>query len=564
MIKNKLNLILRYYFTIKYLNFEQIFYRIRKFFPEPRLNVNSVPDFNIPEKRWKSPVKRAIFQPPNYFHLLNIGYKINTCKDWNNHNMSKLFLYNLHYFDYLNSRDKCQPIFIALIHKWIKENPPATGVGWEPYPLSLRIVNWIKWILRGCKFSPEMIKSLAVQTRWLSKNIEYHLSGNHLISNAKALLFAGVFFNDNEAEIWYLKGKRLLLKEIQSQILLDGGHYELSPMYHSIVLEDILDIINLLNLYKIRDKQYKLLPFLASKMVQWLKVMTQPDGKITLFNDSAFCVASDLKHLEYYYNEVNPLHNSAFFANQRSFLELHNGQVKLLHLEKSGYIRIESDNMVILIDVAPIGPDHLPSHGHADSLSFVLSLYGLRVMVDTGVSTYENNSLRMFQKSTFAHNTVIINNINSSEIWGSFRVARRAKPIGLKIEKIKLPRGYGFKILCGHDGYKQLIGGVVHWREWIIGVNYVRITDHVKGNFKNAIVNYYFHPSISVVLNRCRGQECAGKLLLPNKMAVSWNLKGGVCEVVDSFWFPEFNLKIRNKQIKAKFIQRKVVFELSW
>jgi len=81
-----------------------------------------------------------------------------------------------------------------LIKKWVQENPPGEGNGWEPYPISLRIVNWVKWDLAKNCLSDEALHSLAVQARYLLKRPEFHLLGNHLFANAKALIFAGLFF----------------------------------------------------------------------------------------------------------------------------------------------------------------------------------------------------------------------------------------------------------------------------------------------------------------------------------------------------------------------------------
>ena len=52
-------------------------------------------------------------------------------------------MYNLHYFDYINSSNARTEISRSLIHDWIDNNPVGKGPGWEPYPISLRIVNWI-------------------------------------------------------------------------------------------------------------------------------------------------------------------------------------------------------------------------------------------------------------------------------------------------------------------------------------------------------------------------------------------------------------------------------------
>ena len=82
----------------------------------------------------------------------------------------------------------------------------------------------------------------------------------------------------------------------------------------------------------------------------------------------------------------------------------------------------------LLLDVASIGPDYLPGHGHADTLSFEMSLFGKRTLVNRGISQY-GIEVRQVERGTAAHNTVVINNENSSEVWSGFRVARRARPL---------------------------------------------------------------------------------------------------------------------------------------
>ena len=75
------------------------------------------------------------------------------------------------------------------------------------------------------------------------------LLGNHLFENAKALIFAGCFFEGAPADAWFECGAQVLGKELGEQILPDGGYFELSPMYHSIILEDILDLLSLQQAY---------------------------------------------------------------------------------------------------------------------------------------------------------------------------------------------------------------------------------------------------------------------------------------------------------------------------
>lgn len=121
---------------------------------------------------------------------------------WNGNNqiVSKLWLFNLHYFDDLNAMGASQrkEWHNQLADRWINENIVGKGVGWEPYPTSLRIVNWVKWHLSENRLSDNYIQSLALQARWLNKRIEWHILGNHLFSNAKALVFVGIFFSNKE------------------------------------------------------------------------------------------------------------------------------------------------------------------------------------------------------------------------------------------------------------------------------------------------------------------------------------------------------------------------------
>ncbi|WP_335338113.1 heparinase II/III family protein [Thioalkalivibrio nitratireducens] len=187
-------------------------------------------------------------------------------RGWNDPRRDKLWLYNLHYFDDLNAVDADARAgwHRALIPRWIAENPPGQGNGWEPYPTSLRIVNWVKWALRQgappgeadsalvgrppedppaarkrADGHPVLLResagfrhSLAVQARWLRRRLEHHLLGNHLFANAKALVFTRAFFRGAEAEHWLALGQRLLARELREQILADGGHFERSPTGH--------------------------------------------------------------------------------------------------------------------------------------------------------------------------------------------------------------------------------------------------------------------------------------------------------------------------------------------
>ncbi|HPA06712.1 MAG TPA: heparinase II/III family protein, partial [Candidatus Hydrogenedentes bacterium] len=170
---------------------------------------------------------------------MNEKHELSSAADWNNPAWEKLWLYNLHYFDDLNAEGGAarSDWHRALITRWVAENPVGKGNGWEPYPLSLRIVNWVKWAWAGNELPPVAVESLALQAHFLSRRLEWHILGNHLLANAKALIFAGLFFDGMEAERWLATGAAIFSRQLGEQVLSDGGHFERSPMYHAQVLE---------------------------------------------------------------------------------------------------------------------------------------------------------------------------------------------------------------------------------------------------------------------------------------------------------------------------------------
>lgn len=465
----------RYWHTLRHLRPVQLWGRVWFRLHRPRPDLAPPPSLRSTAGPFAQPPGRdPTMVGPARFCLLNREGAVEGSKDWNDSERPKLWLYHLHYFHDLNA-DGARNRWgwhRALIGRWIRENPPGEGVGWEPYPTSLRIVNWIKWSLRDAKnvLPDPADHSLAIQARWLEQRLERHLQANHLLANAKALVFAGHFFEGEEAERWRRKGQDLLDREIEEQILDDGGHFERSPMYHALVLEDTLDLINLFRCYGRQEPD--IWRWTAESMKTWLEVMRHPDGQIPFFNDAAFGMAPDPARLDAYAERLGVSTDEEGCVSR----PIHD-------LAQTGYVRVKAGPAVAFLDLAPVGPDHLPAHAHADTLCFELSLGPHRLFVNTGTSTYETGSRRNRERSTSAHNTVVVDQEDSSEVWATFRVGRRAQ-----VTK----RNLGFsddlvRIVGEHDGYRRLKGRPTHRREWRFERERMTIIDRIEGGGKHRI-----------------------------------------------------------------------------
>ena len=422
---------------------------------------------------------------------------------------------------------------------------------------------------------------------------------------------------------WLVKGLSIIGKEIPEQILPDGGHFERSPLYHSIILEDLLDLINLVGVYGFKiepvlknppviggsEKRtgngtdsrgkvvYKLQQHVeiwaesVQKMQTWLKAMCHPDREIAFFNDAAFDIAPKSKELEAY----------ALRLGLAEGVEPRSG---VTHLADSGYLRIEQGPAIVLIDVAAVGPDYLSGHAHADTLSFELSLWGQRVLINTGTSTYEEDPDREYQRGTSAHNTVVVNNENSSEVWSSFRVARRARPFDLRVSETEGE----IVVSCAHGGYRRLKGKPVHRRTWwiskeplinskpshcerseaiqqsskakgyglprhfaprnddvvILNQNLPKyqlvIQDTIEGEWRRAAAYYHFHPNVQIE----EETEQGGVLRLTDGAGIRWKVENAKAEVVRGHYHPEFGLTIPNQCLKLAFTGPVCEVTFSW
>ena len=479
---------------------------------------------------------------------------------WDGLRREKLWRYNQHYFDDLNAVDALDRFewHKTLITRWMDENPRGKGTGWESYPTSLRIVNWVKCALtynspKPFVFFERFNKSLATQARWLAKRLEWHLLGNHLFSNAKALVFAGLYFQGSEANSWLRSGLKIIDRELNEQVLNDGGNFERSPMYHAIFLEDLLDLINLASAFSIQIDPILIerWQMVAKKMLNWLRSMTHPDGKIALFNDAAFGVAPTLADLEVYAARLG-----LNFEDEENITAQENKHITIQHLKESGYIRLSSKNALALLDVAPIGPDYLPGHAHADTLSFELSIYDQRVIVNGGTSCYGLGVDRLRERETLSHSTVEINGQSSSEVWSGFRVARRAYPFDLDV----FSDSSAAIISCSHDGYKRFPGKPIHRRTWKMSENSIEIRDVITGPYSLAVARFIIHPDIIV----SKITRDVFELKLPQGNLITFLSQQGLSSLELASYAPEFGKTLPTNCISVSLDQGVSSIQMKW
>lgn len=541
----------RLFHTVRFLHWRQIwfrlYYRVR---PLRVVSATAAPPRREDLSLIPSPWGARATEDGRRFEFLGEAGSVETAEDWNAPRFSKLWLYNLHYFNDLNApgSERWAALDGALLDRWITDNPPARGNGWEPYTLSLRIVNLVKWLTRQPRVEPRWLASLATQARALIRQIEWPILANHLYANGKALVFVGTYLSGREADLWLHKGLAILDREIPEQFLPDGGHFERSPMYHDALLWDLCDLINLAGRAD--------LPALAARREGWLAVLDRglawsaglrhPDGDIAFFNDAAFDVAPPLSALrDYRVALAGPPDEPA------------GGNGFARHYADSGYAAIDlGPGHRAVLDIAPVGPDYQPGHAHADTLSFELSVFGKRALVNSGTSRYGDDAERLRQRGTAAHNTVTVDGRDSSQVWSGFRVARRARP---EVEAFVVD-GDRVRVTASHDGYRRLPGDNVHRRTWHFAPGHLRVEDTVSGRFGEAVARFYLHPDA-----HARPDGDAFLIHLDGD-AMRVRCEGAASVTLEpASWHPAFGCTVPNQCIVAAFSgARALVTDITW
>lgn len=490
--------ILTIFNTLRYLRFKQIYYQFKHRLIKPKYSIYIAHNTRNNYKLVQWIEKRHCYKD-NSFSFINIE---SSFKSWNYTNNGMLWAYNLNYMDWLGQSDMSYDEGAKWIDKFIDELPKNI-IGLDPYPIALRGINWIKFISLHYdsidkKRMEKWNNSLYSQYKLLDKKLEYHLLGNHLLEDAYSLYIASIYFEDQEM---YKKASGLLFKELNEQILKDGSHYEQSPMYHIILLDRLLDCYNISynnTLFGNQKKDIEKLRNYGIMMLGHLDNIIYKDKTFPILNDTA--------------EEIAPLPIQIFDYATRLGLIWNN-----MPLKESGYRKMTNGRMEAIIDIGNITASYQPGHSHADTFNYELRIDGKPFVVDTGISTYNKTERRQYERSTEAHNCVVINNKNSSEVWGGFRVGKRCKSTILN-DEINNIKAY-------HTGYKNKC-----YRTFKITEDSFIIEDFYDGNAVS-----YIH-------------------LAPNANIEKVKIEGAkTIKIHDSYYSTEYNRLIPNKTIAIYF-----------
>lgn len=422
---------------------------------------------------------------------------------------------------------------VGLILDWIESNPPyQPGYwldSWNSFAVSIRCVCWMQWLANhNHRLAPDIrqriVASLCEQIRFLERNLELDIRGNHLIKNIKCLLWSGRFFNSPEASRWFARGRQLLFRELDVQFLNDGMHFELSPAYHNQVFADLLECAWVLDEHDRREVNARLAP-----AAQALADLTHPDGEISLFSDGGLHMAYPPAECLKAYGRIGgdvPKTPDAF------------------GLRDAGYYGLRTPRTFLAVDCGRPCADSLPAHGHGDVLAFEWDVNGRRMFVDPGVYEYEPGERRQWSRSARSHNTLTVGARDQCEFYGSFRVGRRAT---VQCEQVEIS-GSRLSLTGSHDGFSMRGERVMHRRRFIADDRGVQVRDEVQGADGQQVV------ARLLLNNDCRVQLLDEKTaeILQGETRVRLT-SASTIRVRQVDWSPDFGHLVPTQQIELDY-----------
>lgn len=384
----------------------------------------------------------------------------------------------------------------ALVAEWIA-SPPHDGVVYRPDVIGARLAAWLghyDFFAASADdlFRQKLMARLVGDARTLSSMLPAEEQDARALTALKGLIAAAVALPEHGA--FLTRALRFLPQEIARQVLTDGCQIERSPAVQLAALQDLTEIRALLQASQTQPPAS--LSAAIERMAPMLRALRHGDGGLALFNGSREELPAlvDLT--------LTQAGRGARAASARG---------------EGGFQRLQAGRTVLIVDCGLPPPPGADRFAHAGTLSMEMSVGRDRLIVNCGAHVAGPQEWRDASRATAAHSTMIIADVNSSEI--------RPDGLGRRPEKVEAQRqeaNGAHWLEASHDGWKQPFGAIHRRRLYLAESGEdLRGEDAVEAASPQPFaLRFHLHPAVSASLQQ---DEQTVLLRLPG--GGGWRLK---------------------------------------
>ncbi len=317
-------------------------------------------------------------------------------------------------------------------------------------------------------FRASVMARLVADARMLSAGIPGEEVDGRALTALKGLIAAAVALPTQSTSL--TRAMRLLPQEIARQVLPDGCHAERSPAAQLAALQDLTEIRALLQAALAQPPAA--LSSAIERMAPALRALRHGDGGLVLFNGSR--------------EETSALVDLVLTQAGR-------GGRAPAGLTESGFQRLQAGRTVLIVDCGPPPPRGIDRFAHAGTLSMEVSVGRERLIVNCGAAPPGGTMWQDAARATAAHSTLVIADINSSELKPG-HLGR----VPLVVDAQRQEANGAHWLEASHDGYRHLHGAMHHRRLYVAESGEdIRGEDSVEGPEPQPFaVRFHLHPAV--------------------------------------------------------------------
>jgi uncharacterized heparinase superfamily protein len=432
----------------------------------------------------------------------------------------------------------------SLVDEFIATSPHR--IARETHVVARRLISYVSQsplILDGADhaFYHRFLRTIGRSVRDLERAMRFEPLPYRRLMALIALCYAGLCCEGLDGPL--RRATRLLVRELDRQVLSDGGHASRNPR---ILIDLLFDLLPLRQMFASREVDTpEALLHAIDRMLPMVRLFRHGDGTLSHFNGMGVTAADHLATLLTYDDmRSQPIHHAPY----------------------SGYERIEAGRSLLVADVGPVPPLALSSEAGASCLSFEFSSGPVRIIVNCGLPRNASEAVTQAARSTMAHSTASLGDVSSCQFlpmhgfwldrWVAGWLLRRLGPVVLSGPRhVRADRGEREHVQvleASHDGYRGRFG-ITHERRWRLSPEGQRLEgedvflgDSGAQGAATAVIRFHLAPGVKA--SRAQGGRVV-MLVLPNREA--WQFEASVAEawLEDSVFFSATDGARRTEQI---------------